>query len=76
MNRIQHRFRLGEIQAAVEKRALGKLSGLRHSGAVPDQAVAGGLQDPSPAVGLNFHYVLARIRTRLAHDDDQGLVYG
>ena len=29
-----------------------------------------------PTVGLNFHHVFARIRTRLAHDDDQGFVYG
>ena len=76
LNRIEHRFGLGEVQPAVEKRPLGKLSGLRHSGAVLDQAVAGGLQDPGSAVGLDFHHVFASIRMRLAHDDDQGFVYG
>ena len=76
LNRIEHRFGLGEIQPAVEKRSLGKLAGLRQPGAMPDQAVAGGLQDPGPAMGLDFHHVFARIRTRLAHDDDQGFIDG
>ena len=38
--------------------------------------MAGGLQDPGAAMGLDFHHILACVRTGLAHDDDQGFVYG
>src|SRR6185503_13574023 len=71
---IEHCFRLGEIQASVEKGPLRKLSRFRHSRTRLNTSLAHHLKHQRSAMRLNFDYVLCRKRPRSLHVDHERLI--
>ena len=75
MDQIRNRFGLGEVNAAVEKRPLGKLAWFSQTRTVCQHRVEHLLRGENAAVAGDLDHVFARERARRAHHREQHFVH-
>ena len=73
---VDHGLGLHQIDAAVEKRALGEFAGLGEARAVPQDELEDGLKRSRAAVGVDLDDVFAGVAVGGAHDVQEHLVEG
>ena len=76
LNQVDHRFRLGQVQLAVQKGPLGEFTPLGGPCACPIQGVQTCRQHGGGAMAVKFHRVLSRIAVGSAGDRCHTLVNG
>ena len=74
LNHVQHRLRLGQVDASVEKGAEGELAGVGHTRAVTQRQGHDALEGHRAAMTGQLHHVLARVGPGRGHGCDQHLV--